>query len=201
MFTPDPNFPPKDDVPECDKTIRRRSDIGDPATHGPTMSGEALHLDETPGPSTTDNGTSLTTSNRALHAVFGLSPGDRTFAGVKRPIDQGPSSGTADKPMAKKGRVVVTKNMKALLPVQSVGAHAPPLDQVSDGRPRRNRKRPSKYIDHVPPLENKPRGEMGDPLTPKKAVWVLHPEHPNQTIALGQSGPHWCSTKKKSFLT
>ena len=38
---------------------------------------------------------------------------------------------------------------------------------------------------------------QSSPLTPSKAVWILHPEHQNKTIALGRCGPHWRSTKKK----
>ena len=35
------------------------------------------------------------------------------------------------------------------------------------------------------------------PLHPKRYVWVLHPDHPNQTIALGQTGTHWKNTRNK----
>ncbi|KAG0594043.1 hypothetical protein M758_UG042700 [Ceratodon purpureus] len=35
-----------------------------------------------------------------------------------------------------------------------------------------------------------------EPLKPKRNVWVLHPMYPNQTIAIGKSGPHWRSQKK-----
>ena len=40
-----------------------------------------------------------------------------------------------------------------------------------------------------------------DPLTPKKAVWILHPEHQNKTIALGRCGSHWRSYKKKTIAS
>ena len=37
---------------------------------------------------------------------------------------------------------------------------AVPSKVVESGeRPKRNRKRPSKYLDYIPPAENKPRGE------------------------------------------
>ena len=37
---------------------------------------------------------------------------------------------------------------------------------------------------------------MQNPLTPKKYVWILHPDHPEETIGLGRTGPHWRSHKK-----
>ena len=35
------------------------------------------------------------------------------------------------------------------------------------------------------------------PLHPKRYVWLLHPDHPNETIALGQTSSHWKSNKTK----
>ncbi|KAG0595541.1 hypothetical protein M758_UG175300 [Ceratodon purpureus] len=68
----------------------------------------------------------------------------------------------------------------------------------STQRPKRTRKRPSKYLEYITPSENKLRGEECRPLTPRnKAVWILHRDHQNQTIALGRCGPHWRSYKKK----
>lgn len=114
--------------------------------------------------------------------------------------------------------------------VQSWGPLLSAVTSVLVERPRRARKKPSKFIDHVPPAENKLRGDtvrslphfmqsspcrtlcvpshcmfnsclvliaQCEPLKPSKAVWVLHPDHQNKTIALGQCGPHWRSYKKK----
>ncbi|KAG0606784.1 hypothetical protein M758_9G167300, partial [Ceratodon purpureus] len=85
----------------------------------------------------------------------------------------------------------------------AVVVHVPDSATGADGdepikRPRRNSKKPSKFLDYVPPLENKPRGEKCIPIPPKSAVWVLHPDHPGKTIALARAGPHWRSYKKGS---
>ncbi|KAG0595201.1 hypothetical protein M758_UG148600 [Ceratodon purpureus] len=53
-------------------------------------------------------------------------------------------------------------------------------------RSKRTTKRPSKYLDQAGPLH------------PKRYVWVMHPDHQNETVALGQSGPHWNSKKTKN---
>ena len=35
------------------------------------------------------------------------------------------------------------------------------------------------------------------PIPPRNCVWILHPEHPNEAVGLGRSGPHWRSQKQK----
>ncbi|KAG0504176.1 hypothetical protein KC19_N008500 [Ceratodon purpureus] len=141
-----------------------------------------------------------------LQAAFGLTSAETELLTRKRlpervlDATQLPDEEDNPKP-AKRGRV--PRNKATVFPAALPAEEPSPSVQgsVTVQRPKRVRKRPSKFIDHVPPSENKPRAEMSDPLTPKKAVWVLHPEHPNKTIALGRCGPHWRSYKKRTSPT
>ncbi|KAG0572895.1 hypothetical protein KC19_VG133000 [Ceratodon purpureus] len=63
-------------------------------------------------------------------------------------------------------------------------------------RTKRKVNKPSRYLTYIPLIENKPRSEKCEQLKPKKNVWILHPDYPNETIAIGKSGPSWRSNKK-----
>ena len=41
---------------------------------------------------------------------------------------------------------------------------------------------------------------QSEPLHQKRAVWILHPDYPNETIAVGKTGPHWRSSKTKVWI-
>ncbi|KAG0595612.1 hypothetical protein M758_UG181600 [Ceratodon purpureus] len=69
---------------------------------------------------------------------------------------------------------------------------------VEGPKPRGKRKvnKPLRYLTYVPPTENKPRSEKCDAIKLRRNVWILHPEFPNETIAIGKAGPHWRTAKK-----
>ena len=101
------------------------------------------------------------------------------------------------------------------------------VTEPSGGRAKRKTSIPSRFMQKVPPSENKPRSEkvkilhttsqtarqhghcsrycilfsicmtmQSKPLKPKRNVWILHPEFPNETIGIGKSGPSWRANKK-----
>ncbi|KAG0622396.1 hypothetical protein M758_3G094500 [Ceratodon purpureus] len=134
-----------------------------------------------------------------LQAAFGLAPNELTLQRGKRAADPDTSLTSLDPPPLKKGKGPTLKLKKIdpkLLPSER-NPTPTVANSVTVERPKRSRKRPSKFLDYVPPADNKPRAEMCEPLQKSKAVWILHPEHQNKTIGLGRCGLSWRSYKKK----
>ncbi|KAG0572586.1 hypothetical protein KC19_VG107800 [Ceratodon purpureus] len=150
-----------------------------------------------PASNTPDVNTGIASGSKVrtgLQAAFGLAANEFSLQHGKRLGDPGTC---LDPPPLKKGKASLLKLKKVypqLLPSERTSTA---VKRATVDRPKQSGKRPSKFLDYVPPADNKPRAEMCEPLQKSKVVWILHPDHQNKTIGLRRCGLSWRSYKKK----
>ncbi|KAG0570851.1 hypothetical protein KC19_6G192200 [Ceratodon purpureus] len=194
----DPSILPAIDLPtvtqltQIPRATARPPSLKAPMDTGPTLSEDRME------------------SPNALQAAFGAFDDDdlvQCAKGVSNSSDDDfeenpvPSKKTrTDKTTACTGKPSSTKlSGKTFEPTSTEplgGQGIPNENNPPPTRSRRQRKKPAKYLEHIPPVSNKPR-DTKTPLSPKRYVWVMHPEHIGETIAMGRTGAHWRSHKKK----